>query len=194
MLKKIRTQSAITLLFAIASGACSAAPETNLEESRQVAKALGQQLKQVLQQTMQQQGAIAGLSVCKVQAPAIATDLSTQHKLRVGRTALRVRNTNNAPSDWQTAVLRDFEQRLQRGEDAATLEYSKVSKTDEGKQLRYMKAIMTEPQCLACHGSSLAAPLQKAISELYPNDQAVGFKAGELRGAFVVESPIDENS
>ncbi len=191
MIVKVGLQLLVTSLF---TSACFAAPDTRLEDSRQVAKQLGQQLKQILQQTIKQEGPVAALEVCQVQAPAIATDLSARNKLQVGRTALKVRNTNNSPSDWQANVLRDFEQRMAQGEDAKTLEYSVVAQTAKGKQFRYMKAIPTAPECLICHGSNLTEPLQKAIADLYPADQAVGFEAGELRGAFVVEWPVDTDS
>ncbi len=39
---------------------------------------------------------------------------------------------------------------------------------------------------LTCHGSSLQPELKAEILCLYPNDQATGFKPGELRGAFTV--------
>ena len=182
------------LVASLFASACFAAPDTRLEDSRQVAKQLGQQLKQILQQTIKQEGPVAALEVCQIQAPAIATDLSSRNNLQVGRTALKVRNANNSPSDWQANVLRDFEQRIVEGEDAKTLEYSVVAETAKGKQFRYMKAIPTAPECLVCHGSNLAEPLQKAITELYPADQAVGFEAGELRGAFVVEWPVNTDS
>ncbi len=187
-------QSLAIFLSAALASACFAAPDTRLEDSRQVSKALGQQLKQILQQTIKQEGPVAALQVCQVQAPGIAADLSTQNKLQVGRTALKVRNANNSPADWQADVLHDFEQRMAKGEPAKSLEFSTVAKTPNGTQFRYMKAIPTAPECLVCHGSNLAEPLQRAITDLYPNDQAVGFKAGELRGAFVVEWPVDVES
>ena len=37
-----------------------------------------------------------------------------------------------------------------------------------------------------CHGSGLDPALKAEIERLYPDDQATGFKAGELRGAFTV--------
>ena len=49
-----------------------------------------------------------------------------------------------------------------------------------------MKAIPTGEVCLKCHGSNVAPDVKAAIGELYPEDQATGFKAGELRGAFSV--------
>lgn len=51
----------------------------------------------------------------------------------------------------------------------------------------YMKPIQTMGMCAACHGSNISKPLYNHISEFYPEDQAIGFKPGEIRGAFVVK-------
>ncbi|MFT6919058.1 MAG: hypothetical protein ACJA2G_001693 [Cognaticolwellia sp.] len=53
--------------------------------------------------------------------------------------------------------------------------------------LRYMKAIPTGGLCLACHGSKLADDVSSKVNELYPNDQATGFKLGDIRGAFTLQ-------
>ena len=54
-----------------------------------------------------------------------------------------------------------------------------------------MKAIPTAAEpCLTCHGSSLQPELKAEILRLYPNDQATGFKPGELRGAFTVTQKL----
>ena len=46
-------------------------------------------------------------------------------------------------------------------------------------------------RCLTCHGSSLAPDVAAQISDLYPQDRAVGFEAGDLRGVFWLEFPAD---
>ena len=57
----------------------------------------------------------------------------------------------------------------------------------EAGAFRCTKAIPTAAEpCLMCHGSGLDPALKAEIDRLYPDDQATGFKAGELRGAFTV--------
>ena len=38
-----------------------------------------------------------------------------------------------------------------------------------------------------CHGKAIAEEVAQQIAELYPEDRAVGFRPGELRGVFWVE-------
>jgi hypothetical protein len=53
----------------------------------------------------------------------------------------------------------------------------------------YVEPIMLQPLCLTCHGSELAPGVAEQISELYPEDHAIGFEAGDLRGVFWLEFP-----
>ena len=40
--------------------------------------------------------------------------------------------------------------------------------------------------CLNCHGQNIDKDVQAQISSKYPNDNAIGFKLGDIRGAFSV--------
>jgi hypothetical protein len=51
----------------------------------------------------------------------------------------------------------------------------------------YVEPIYVQPLCVTCHGATLAPDLQAKIDELYPNDQATGYAAGDLRGVFWAE-------
>jgi excinuclease UvrABC helicase subunit UvrB len=54
-----------------------------------------------------------------------------------------------------------------------------------------MKAIPTaEKPCLACHGKTLAPQVAARLKELYPDDRATGYAAGEIRGAITLSRPL----
>jgi hypothetical protein len=162
-----------------------------VNEARQGAQALGGQLLQALTGAIQQDGAVAAVEVCQHQAPAIAERISTDH-MTVGRTALRVRNPGNAADPWERRILEDFQQRIAQGEDPAKLEVFAIRRVDDQRQGHWMKAIPTGGLCLTCHGNELDPELQDAIDQRYPADQAVGFSAGSLRGAFSVRVELPE--
>jgi hypothetical protein len=50
---------------------------------------------------------------------------------------------------------------------------------------------LTNPRCLNCHGKpeNLAPEVKEMLAHLYPEDKAVGYELGDLRGAFSVHVP-----
>jgi Protein of unknown function (DUF3365) len=151
-------------------------------ESRKVIKEFGGKLVKELKHSLEEGGPVNAIKVCNIEAPDITAELSDKYQWRIGRTSLKTRNPSNNPDEWELAVLQQFEQRKQNGEDISKLEYSE--ETDIG--FRYMKAIPTKGLCLTCHGEDIQEPLKATLSELYPQDKATGFKAGDLRGAFTI--------
>lgn len=162
------------------------APDPRIAAGRAMAQQFGGELKSTLESAIAAKGAAAAILVCRDEAPRIAARVSAQHGAAVARTASRVRNPANAPQPWQRTVLASFEQRLSRGEKPEGLE---SFETDADGSARYMKAIVTAPVCVVCHGGAIAPDVQHALNEYYPNDDATGFRVGDLRGAFSIEWP-----
>ena len=156
------------------------------DQARAAVQALAATLKGELMAAMQSGGPVAAIEVCNTRAPAIAEAVSLEQGVEVSRVSLKNRNPDNAPSDWQRDVLLQFEERKAAGEDPAALVWSDTVATAEGDQFRFMKAIPTGGLCLNCHGKTLAPAVAEKIAERYPNDQATGYREGDIRGAFVV--------
>lgn len=162
-------------------------PDPRLAAARAATKDLGDTLKTHLVAALETGGPRSAVDVCRTIAPAVAGDASRSHGLEVGRTALKVRNPANAPDAFERRVLEDFVRKIEAGADAAALEHAEVVSENGETVFRYMKAIPTAAEpCLACHGADIEPALKADILRLYPDDQATGFRAGELRGAFTV--------
>ena len=162
--------------------------QEKIKEARLHAKALGGALKSRLQQAIQSGGLEAGVNECQLEAAPIALALS-QNGWEVGRTALKVRNPNNAADQWEREQLAWFSQLLTKAKQdnltpkrpIETYQYD-----SESGEFRYMMAIEQGQVCMACHGANVAPSVKHAILEHYPNDQATGFELGDLRGAFTI--------
>jgi hypothetical protein len=185
------------LLTIIALGLSLTAPDAyaadysdELDASRKTVKEFMQTLKKELQSSMQEGGPVNAVSVCNLTAPAIANTYSVRNGWEVGRTSLKLRNPNNAPDAWERSVLEAFEERKLAGEDPAQMEFHEVIRVDGDKQLRYMKAIPTSRPCLACHGEALDSIVKTRLEKLYPHDQALGYREGDIRGAFTITQPL----
>jgi hypothetical protein len=175
-----------TLLIA---GSCPAMaadqPDKQLVASRALAGQLGFELKTALTAALQDSPESA-IAVCNERAPQITAQITPDSDTTVGRTSARIRNPKNVATDWQRAVLNDFQNRVRAGESPFNLEYFATVTNSGVTEQRYMKAIPVEPLCLTCHGSALSLSLQQAIKAKYWNDKAVGYKVGDLRGAVYV--------
>lgn len=146
------------------------------------AQALLKPFKLGLQEALRtglQDGPVAAIAACRIQAPAIAESLS-KRGIRLGRTSHRLRNPANIAPTWVAPTLDRYVQ-------GAALDPELV-KLDDGL-MGYIEPITLKPLCTTCHGEVLAAPVAQRIHELYPQDRATGFKPGDFRGVFWLEFP-----
>ena len=164
--------------------------EKMTKDSREAIKMLGGELKATLQASMKANGPIESISVCNIEASKIASRISEEQGMIVGRTSLKNRNVANEADAWEKSVLENFEKRKADGESLENMDFSEIVDYEDGKAFRYMKVIPTGDLCLNCHGGNIAEPLAKKITSIYPDDKATGFKKGDIRGAFTVITPI----
>ncbi|MFO0923847.1 MAG: DUF3365 domain-containing protein [Pirellulales bacterium] len=150
------------------------------EEQQQVMlkakEALFSRLSGRLMEVLTKSGPESAIRICKEEAPKIAQEVSKQEGLSIGRTGVRLRNTHNRAPAWARTWI---EQKI----DAPQFG---VLSNDKAAALL---PIRLQPQCMICHGpkDQLAPGVIAKLHELYPNDEATGFEAGELRGWFWVE-------
>ena len=160
--------------------------EAFVKESRALVKAFAGTLKGELQAAIGEGGPVHAIPVCNVRAPEIARDLSQSPQWTVGRTSHKLRSPDNAPDEWESAVLIDFLRRAAAGESLDGMEKVELVENNGSQTFRYMKAIPTGEVCLTCHGADIDPALKAEIEAYYPLDNATGFALGELRGAFTL--------
>ena len=165
--------------------------EQRVAESRGTAMTFMKQLKGELQSAMKDGGPVNAIEVCHTRAPQISAQISQDKGWRVARTSLRVRNPGNAPDGWERSVLEQFEKRKADGEDPKQLEHHEVVDYKGKRAFRYMKAIPTGAVCLMCHGETIDPKVEAQLAKLYPEDQARGFREGDIRGAFTFIQPLE---
>ena len=158
--------------------------QSNLEEARGLVKQFGGQLKPELQKAMKSGGPVVAVEFCHSKAPAIAKALAEKSGWDVNRVSLKARGATAKPDAWETQVLNNFNERKAAGEDISKMDFSEVIHEDGKSTFRYMKAVGTAEVCLTCHGTNVAEPIKQAIAKYYPQDNAMGFSKGDIRGAF----------
>ena len=191
MMNRSALLAAVSGIALFASLQARAAEDPNAVAAKGIVKEFATSLKGELQAAIKEGGPISAIAVCKDRAPAIAKQLSETSGWEVGRTSLKLRNPAlNTPDGWEKQVLVKFEERKTAGEDPETMAYAEVVDADGTKQYRFMKAIPTGDLCLACHGDSINPDIAAALDKAYPNDQARGFRLGDIRGAFTLSKPL----
>lgn len=183
----------LVLLLALCPATAAFADEdlaARIGASREAIKSFAGALQKQLKSAMADGGPTAAIEACNIAAPEIAKTASAASGWSVGRTSLKLRNPANAPDAWELAVLRDFEARKAAGEDPGTLDHAEIVAGEGQRTFRYMKAIGTQPVCIACHGTSIAPEVAARLDALYPEDQARGFAVGDIRGAFSIAQSV----
>lgn len=185
-----------TLLVAVAAiitpfftTLATAGDDVLLGEARKVAMTLPPKLLANLQAEIDKSGPEGAIPICKDMAPKMAGEISQQTGWKVKRVSLKARNDARAvPDAWEKAALEDFDKRAAAGEPPAQLE--KGEKIDN--EYRYVKALPVQPLCLNCHGSAdqLSPAVKSALGQHYPNDRAIGYSVGQIRGAISVRKPL----
>jgi len=172
----------LVLLFAISVGA----EDRRVLQCRVLARDFMTELKGELKTAIRGGRTVKAISVCKKMAPELAARYSLPSGVQVGRISERWRNPENRPDRWEQKGLAIFEKRRLQGKTLAGMEYWQEIEVEGKRSFRYLRAIPTGSLCLRCHGENISRKLKKALQKSYPEDQAVGFRLGELRGAFTI--------
>ena len=189
-MNRVKIAHILSVLCLLGISAVQAQDGGLLSQSRATSQGMLKELGQKLQSAMADGGAVNAIGVCNTQAPEIAGRVSAQNQVKLSRVGTRARNpVMGVPNDWQAKALAQFDAGLARGDKPADMEFSEtVVKPDGSKEFHFAKPIVMQPMCVACHGSSdqISPEVKAKLSELYPNDKAVNYQPGQLRGAVVL--------
>lgn len=196
----MRARHIASLLLASLGAACAGTAEqeqaptadsVSVARARAAAGALGPDLMGLLLGTLERSGPEAALAVCADSAQLRTARHSTDGVV-IRRIGTRVRNPLNTPDSTEARILAYLG--VEHAAGRMPTEYQEVVRNDagDGWELRYMRPILLQPPCTACHGAAddLAPGVRALIAARYPDDRAVGYAAGDLRGAISVRVPL----
>ncbi len=165
-------------------------PAEALAWAEQAASEAKRGLKKRLQSAMHAGGPVEAVTACNLQAPSVVADIERIRDVRVGRSSLRLRNPDNAAAPAWVAAWLEVHGANRADPDSTVAEV--VTQADGTAVARVLHPLAVEPLCLTCHGppEAVAAPVRERIAGLYPNDNAMGYAAGDLRGVLWAEYPF----
>ncbi|MCC6235564.1 MAG: DUF3365 domain-containing protein [Verrucomicrobiales bacterium] len=156
-----------------------------------VAEAFGL-LRTNLVTAVTQAGVSNALPFCSVAALPLTTNLAARHGVSLRRVSHRPRNPANRATREERDLLDAFARTL-KASSSIPPKVAPVITTLSPGTVSYFAPIILHPElCLKCHGlpdQDITASDLALIRRLYPADEAVGFRLGELRGAWRVDFP-----
>jgi hypothetical protein len=158
--------------------------DPRVEAARGALLPLKKSLKEALTGAMKE-GPEKAVAVCHADAGKL-TAAAAKEGVTLGRTSHKLRNPKNAQADWMRLPYA----KMREGEAAVPFMVATLPDGSFG----YMEPIVTQPVCLTCHGTEIPDGVKKLLDEKYPKDQARGFAAGELRGAWWVVMPANQKA
>jgi len=141
---------------------------TPQEAGQQLVKRLGGTLKEKLSTD----GPIAAIAFCSEQAQALTVETAANSGYALSRVTDRPRNVANRANESEMKLIQVVQADLAAGQIKPSYSMGEVT---------YLP-LVTKPLCLNCHGAQLIPELEARIRELYPEDQATGYKVDQLRG------------
>ncbi len=139
-------------------------------------------LQKNLESAIRTKGVVGAIDVCRTISTEKEAALKTEFPgILIRRVSEKPRNPNHQPDAWETEIFNQWKESQKKQNTPYTVILSKNT------EVRILQPIILQnPTCLQCHGSpkDINPEVSKKIAELYPKDQAKGYKLGELRGAF----------
>ena len=140
-------------------------------------------LSNALSTTIDTAGFKEAIAYCNLNANHLLNNISEEYGVTIKRTSSQLRNAANTPSDDEQLILDFYASQESLGKECV----GEMSVVDG--IYKYYQPIFVMDNCTKCHGikgETLNKKASKKIAELYPNDQATGYEAGDVRGLWVV--------
>lgn len=160
-----------------------------LTDAKSLAKDLKTSLMRNLSGEIEKNGAVKAVPFCHDNISSIAKGAAHERisKYEFGRTSHKWRNEKNRPGPWAEVYLKEFQ-----GTFKGDIKKEFILHKLENGKLVYLEPLYVQSQCLICHGERVGKDIKKRVNELYPKDQATGFKLNEFRGFIWVKQGLDE--
>ena len=134
-----------------------------------------------LKKAMAEGGIDHAVNYCNANASHLMDSLGTHYSANIKRTSNKLRNPKNTSTTAEKMVINNYLNGTKKG--------PVVNILPNGNKIFYA-AIKMKPLCVSCHGTvgeTVSKKNYQNISNLYPNDKAIGYKEGDFRGIWSIE-------
>ncbi len=157
--------------------------EMYLTKGKTIAKETFITLSSNLKTKMKSGGVQEAVAYCNMAAYPLTDSIAKANNATLKRVSDKLRNPMNKPDELEKGMIEEYQKML------AANEKLKPVVIEVDGETRFMAPILLKPACLNCHGTP-----EKHISEsdlafirdIYPNDEAINFATGDLRGIWSI--------
>jgi len=142
-----------------------------------------------LQSAIQSGGVSNALPFCSLAASPLTAGMAGKHGVTLRRVTHKPRNPAGRADATERAILNQFATALTGTNPPPPL----VTNLTTGTATFFAPIVLNNELCLKCHGApgqDISPENVVVIQGLYPQDEATGFKLGDLRGAWRIDFPL----
>jgi ABC-type phosphate transport system auxiliary subunit len=154
-------------------------------EGKEMAMATTKKLGSNLTQKMKEGGVKEAVPFCNTMAYSLTDEMSKKYNAEIKRTSDKLRNEKNKPNDEEKKIIEDYKKAM-----ASNKQLKPVVAMDASGNPHFYAPIILKKKCMTCHGAvggEVSVTTDSLIRSYYPNDKAVGFKEGDLRGIWSIK-------
>lgn len=156
-----------------------------IAKGKEIAQTTAEGMLQQVGKNMKEGGVAQAAPFCNAHAAEITNDFAIKSGVEIKRTSHKLRNDKNAPNKREQEIIDSY--LSQKPEELKPI----VEKNTDGS-IQFYAPIKLMDKCTVCHGilgETMEAKNDSIIKVLYPNDKAIGFKPGEIRGIWSIKFP-----
>lgn len=133
--------------------------------------------------TIQKKGTLEALEFCNVKAVPLTDSMSTVYNANIKRVSDKPRNINNKANKSELEFIKSFKTTISNKEEPQPIVI------ESQNMVNFYYPIITNDLCLKCHGKpdkEIQSNTLQTIKKLYPDDKAIGYGIGEVRGIWSI--------
>lgn len=154
-----------------------------LMEGRAIAMNTFNILSATLSEKIAEGGIPNAIDYCNIAAIPLTDSIAQANNVLIKRVSSKARNSENLPNAFEESILADYQTLMDKGMKAT----ARVEEVDG--EIYFVAPIIVQPLCLNCHGTpgeELALSNVELINAKYPEDLAINYKEGDLRGIWSI--------
>ena len=153
-----------------------------------IAHQMASSLQKHLKAAIKKGGLDNAIDYCHTKAMVLTDSVSRALNVKIKRAAKKNRNPFNETDEQESRLFKNY---IIEWLSKKPLQ-AQIIPDQQGHPVYYAPIRINNTVCLKCHGTpgkDIPEERMAKIRKIYPNDKAVNFKYGELRGMWVITFP-----